>query len=104
MRTTTKVYFCKEEELFNYDTGDYDTTTLYKKPVYVDMTDTGTERQMLLYGTIKKHAKTIRLNDNVKKKFDYIEYDGYKWQITHEHKLLKGKVSYDMVRADESKN
>lgn len=82
MRATDTVYFViKGEEVYDDDTGCYESTEPVKTAVSALVTDTGTERMNLLYGGIKQKAKTIRLNTRYEQAFDHIEIDGKEYQV-----------------------
>ena len=82
MRTSDTVYLViKGEDTYNDDTGNYESTEAVKTPIRALITDTGTERMNLLYGVVKQHAKTIRLNSIYKDMFDYVEIDGKEYQV-----------------------
>ena|SRR5699024_922824 len=80
MRYSTPIYFVAEgEDVYDYDTGDYITTEPIKDEVWANISDMGTERQTLIFGGLKQDALTIRIRGNYEKEFDYIEYDGKKY-------------------------
>lgn len=77
MRMDTKIYFVTESEpTYDPSTGDYISGVPIKEPMWANVSDTGTTRMTLLYGSIKRGAKTVRLNNSYTKPFDYIEIDG----------------------------
>lgn len=83
MRMDTKVYFVTESKpVYDPATGDYISGEPIKEPMWANVSDTGTTRMTLLYGSIKRGAKTIRLNNSYNKKFDYIEIDGKTYSDT----------------------
>ena len=101
MRCTDKVSFHKNDipPAFNPSTGDYDDgTQLPPTVIYANVSDTGEKRMTLLYGSIKRGAKTIRLNNEKIPPFDYIMIGGIKYKDV----LNKGyarKSSLDVVQS-----
>lgn len=81
MRADTEVIFVTHgKEVYNEDTGDWDITEDSYNDYLAYVTDTGTERMAQLYGGLRKHAKTIRLNEVIDGKFDHILIDGQKYK------------------------
>ncbi|MDN6699171.1 MAG: hypothetical protein L0L04_06525, partial [Staphylococcus equorum] len=68
------------------------TTEPIKEEVWANVSDTGTERMTLLFGSIQQGAKTIRLNDLYKKQFDWIEFEGKKYKVQLSRKYQRRNV------------
>lgn len=82
MRTSDTVYFVvKGAEEYDELTGNYEESKPDKTAVPALVTDTGTERMNLLYGGIKQHAKTVRLNAKYTEPFDHVEIGGKDFQV-----------------------
>lgn len=99
MRVDKLVLFHKNATppVFNPSTGDY-TDGTQEPPVemYCHVSDTGEKRMALLYGSITRGAKTIRLNNETIPPFDFITIDGkeYKETLT---KIHRRKSSLDVA-------
>lgn len=67
--------------MYNESTGSYE----YSEPVKLKMTalvtDTGMDRQQLLYGGIRQKAKTVRLQQSYVDPYDYVEIDDQEYQV-----------------------
>lgn len=99
MRADVKVSFIKESlpPAFNPSTGDYDDGVEFPPiEVYCHVSDTGEKRMTLLYGSITRGAKTIRLNNETIPPFDYIMIGGIKYKETLS-KTHRRKSSLDVV-------
>lgn len=99
MRAGEKVLFCKESipPVFDPSTGDYtDAVDSLPIEVYCHVSDTGEKRMTLLYGSITRGAKTIRLNNETIPPFDYIMIGGIKYKETLS-KTHRRKSSLDVV-------
>ena len=82
MRASDTVYFVvKGAEAYDEQTGNYEESEPVKTIMPALVTDTGTERMNLLYGGVKQHAKTVRLNTKYEAPFDYVEIDGKEYQV-----------------------
>lgn len=81
MRYEKKVYFIKEESIYNRDSGRYITKEIPIAERMADVTDTGTEAMNLLYGKILQGAKTIRIKTKVHDEFNYIVIDKQRYLV-----------------------
>ena len=82
MRYSTPIYFVKEgEDEYDYATGDYVTTEPVKDEAWANVSDMGTQRQVLVFGAVKQGALSIRLSSKHKKPFNHIEYNGKKYDV-----------------------
>src|SRR5690625_832487 len=81
MRYNTRIYFVTEGEEYNYDTGDYEPVELVKDEAWANVSDTGTERMQLIYGSLKQGAITVRIRGKYEKEFDYILVDDKKYNV-----------------------
>ena len=81
MRYSTPIYFVKEGEEYNYDTGDYELVELVKDEAWANVSDTGTERMQLIYGALKQGAITVRIVGKYDKEFDYIQVGDKKYNV-----------------------
>ncbi|MDN6397676.1 MAG: hypothetical protein L0J75_01415 [Alkalibacterium sp.] len=93
MRAADRVYFVTEgEEVFDPSTGDYIVGEPIRDLQWANVSDTGTERMTLLFGSIQQGAKTIRLNNLYKKQFDWIEFEGKKYKVQLSRKYQRRNV------------
>lgn len=100
MRQETKIYFVKNgDRVFNYETGNEEIIGQTRTVAYALVSDTSTERQMVLYGATKRGALTIRLNQRYLNDFDYIEIDGNRYEVQSERKL-RHKQTFEVYRVD----
>ena len=82
MRYDKRIYFVKEgEDEYDYATGDYIATEPIKHEVWANVSDTGTERMRLIYGTLKQGAITARIVGKYDKEFDYIQVGDKKYNV-----------------------
>lgn len=99
MRVDQLVLFHKNATppVFDPSTGDY-TDGTQEPPIemYCHVSDTGEKRMTLLYGSITRGAKTIRLNNETIPPFDYIMIGGIKYKETLS-KTHRRKSSLDVV-------
>lgn len=73
MRFDTPVYFQKVTPgAYDANTGNYGEDTVVEDRVLASVTDTGTETVKILYGSLKRGVKTIRLQNHYAKPFDTI--------------------------------
>lgn len=93
MRANTKIYFIQEgAEEYDPSTGDYTVSEPSKDLQWANVSDAGTERMALLYGSIQQGAKTVRLNRGYNKPFDYIEINGTQYKSKLNKDLKKQRV------------
>ena len=98
MRADKIVYFVvRGTEVYNNQTGSYEVTTPVKTSANALVTDTGVQRMNLVYGGIKKHAKTVRLNQQYDAKYDYIEIDGEEYQVDL-RRTYRNKQTFEVSR------
>lgn len=81
MRFETNVIFIKVEKTYDRITGDYSMEETDRTIRLADVTDTGMERQQLLYGTVGNQAITIRLKTPVQLDYDYLIVNGIKYTV-----------------------
>src|SRR5690625_1906711 len=82
MRYATPIYFVKETEpVYDYETGDYIDGQPIKDEMWANVSDTGTERMQLIYGSLKQGAITVRIRGKYEKEFDYILVDDKKYNV-----------------------
>lgn len=94
MRYDVPVVFITEgEEVFDPTTGDYITTPGIRVQRWASVSDTGEERQNLLYGGIKQSALTVRLQDRPPK-FDRLEIGGIPYGVTLRKNFRRETVLY----------
>ena len=73
MRYDTPVLFISEgEEVYDPSTSDYNDTVTTETQLWANVSDTGEERQSLLYGAVNQGALTVRLQ-NKPPKFDRLK-------------------------------
>lgn len=97
MRRDTEVYFVKEEQgEFDYSTGNYVPGAVIEHKRNALVNDMQEQRQMLLYGALKRGTITIRLLGHFRDDFDYIgiKYGDFKgkYQVDTERKLRSKHV------------
>lgn len=93
MRFDKKVFFVEEgERVRNNATGNYEVADEVSTMRYANVSDTGTERRQLLFGSIKVRSKTVRLQNEYKDAFDWIEIDGIKYQDTVDNQYRNKNV------------
>lgn len=82
MRYDQRVYFVNEgEDEYDYTTGDYVTTDPIKEEVWANVSDMSTQRQALVFGSVKQGALTIRIQNKYEQPFDYIEVGGQPYDV-----------------------
>lgn len=97
MRATTKVYFITEgEEEYDPLTGDYTVKGSDRTLRRANVSDTGEQRMGFLYGSLKQGAKTVRLNREYNKPFDYIEIEGELYKDVL-NKKSKRRIVFEVV-------
>lgn len=81
MRFEARVKFVSgREKRYNRKTGNYEITGGRVDYRLANVTDTGLEREKLLYGTVGTKAITVRLKLPVTADFDYLEIDGERYE------------------------
>lgn len=71
MRFDTPVYFQKIiKGEYDASTGNYSNDIVEETLRYADVTDTGTQTLMLIYGEIKQGSLTVRLQNHYDEPFD----------------------------------
>lgn len=97
MRYDKEIYFVqKGEEKYDYNTGDYIETKPIKFKRYARVTDVGAEKMQLIYGELKKGAKTVRIQNHYLGPFDYIEIDEKKYSVQLERRMRNDR-SFEVV-------
>ncbi len=95
MRYDKQVYFVKEgTKTYDPNTGDYTVSKPIKTMKWANISDAGTETLKILFGEIKQGTKIIRLKNNYKEPFDYIEIDGEKYTSTLKREYRMGCAFY----------
>ena len=94
LRYEKKVYFIKEESVYNQDNGRYITKEIPIAERWADVTDTGTEAMNLLYGKILQGAKTIRIKTKVLDEFNYIVLDKQRYLVETIKTFRQEQVMY----------
>lgn len=87
MRYDKVVYFCSESKTFDTETGDYVKSGTIRDPKNASVMDTRTETLRLVYGEIRQDSYTIQLQNHYTNSFDYIEYDGKKYNVDFRRRL-----------------
>lgn len=84
MRYDKQIFFVKEgEDEYNDSTGNYEPGEPTKEEVWANVSDMGTERMSLLYGSLQKDALTVRIRGKFTEGFDYMEINKKPYQIDH---------------------
>lgn len=94
MRYENKIYFIKEESIYNRDSGRYITKEIPIAERWADVTDTGTEAMNLLYGRILQGAKTVRIKTKVLDEFNYIIIDKQRYLVETIKTFRQEQVMY----------
>ncbi|WP_395318884.1 hypothetical protein [Fructilactobacillus frigidiflavus] len=73
MRYSDVVTFhAKSGEVYNPDTGEYDTGSDAQTELYANVTDIGTNQQMQLFGALNTNTKTVRLRNDIPENWEYL--------------------------------
>lgn len=73
MRYSDVVTFhTKSGDVYNPDTGEYDTGNDAQTELYANVTDIGTNQQMQLFGALNANTKTVRLRNGIPEQWDYL--------------------------------
>ena len=88
MRFDTPVYFQKVTKgKYDASTGNYSDDIIEETLRYADVTDTGTQSLMLIYGTIKQGSLTVRLQNNYNEPFDRLRIGSAFYKVDSSKKL-----------------
>lgn len=60
------------DDVYNPETGEYETGNDAKTELYANVTDIGTNQQMQLFGALNANTKTIRLRNPLPDKWQYL--------------------------------
>lgn len=93
MRFDKGIRFVKIEEGFDPTTGDYTELTRSYESRNANITDTGTQEQVLVYGGIKEGSLTIRLQGEPSSPFDFIEVGSKRYKVD-KRRVLEHKTVY----------
>ena len=95
MRCDVEVTFVKEgSEVYDPKTGDYITSEPVSTGKWANVSDLGTDRKAMLFGTIKENTKVVRLQGVYKDSFDYIEVENVKYAVTDDKHFRHESVFY----------
>ena len=82
MRYDKKVALIRNgSEEFNEETGDWDVTEATETDVWANVSDTGEQRQSLIYGGVKQGALTVRMQGQPPI-FTFMRIDGAEYEVT----------------------
>ncbi len=88
MRYDKAIFFVKETGgAYDPTTGDYAASTLNKCKVYASVMDTSADTLRLVYGGIVQGSLTIQIQNRYSGEFDYIEYNGKRYNVDRRRKL-----------------
>lgn len=88
MRFDTPIYFQKVTKgEYDASTGNYSDDIIEETLRYADVTDTGTQSLMLIYGTIKQGSLTVRLQNNYNEPFDRLRIGSAFYKVDSSKKL-----------------
>lgn len=88
MRFDTPVYFQKIiKGEYDASTGNYSDDIVEETLRYADVTDTGTQTLMLIYGTIKQGSLTVRLQNHYNEPFDRLRIGDVIYKVDSSRKL-----------------
>lgn len=88
MRFDTPVYFQKiTKGEYDASTGNYSDDTVEEELRYADVTDTGTQTLMLIYGTINQGSLTVRLQNHYDEPFDRLRIGDAIYKVDSSRKL-----------------
>lgn len=86
MRYDTPVSFIKEDNVYNYDTGNTDASIINRTDTLANVSDTSAKMCDLLYGKVKNEAYTIIIQNDIGHAFEYIMLDGKKYTVDRSRK------------------
>lgn len=73
MRYSEKVTFHScPDDVYNPETGEYDTGNDAKTVLYANVTDVGAQQQIQLFGALVNNTKTVRLRSTIPEHWDYL--------------------------------
>ena len=88
MRFDTPIYFQKiTKGEYDASTGNYSNDIVEETLRYADVTDTGTQSLMLIYGTIKQGSLTVRLQNHYNEPFDRLRIGDVIYKVDSSRKL-----------------
>ena len=88
MRFDTPVYFQKIiKGEYDASTGNYSDDIVEEALRYANVTDTGTQSLMLIYGTIKQGSLTVRLQNHYNEPFDRLRIGDVIYKVDSSRKL-----------------
>ena len=88
MRFDTPVYFQRiTKGEYDASTGNYGDDIIEETLRYADVTDTGTQTLMLIYGTIKQGCLTVRLQNQYNEPFDRLRIGDMIYKVDSSRKL-----------------
>ena len=88
MRFDTPIYFQKiTKGEYDASTGNYSNDIVEETLRYADITDTGTQSLMLIYGTIKQGSLTVRLQNHYNEPFDRLRIGETIYKVDSSRKL-----------------
>lgn len=88
MRFDTPIYFQKITKVeYDASTGNYSDDIVEETLRYADVTDTGTQTLMLIYGTIKQGILTVRLQNHYDEPFDRLRIGDVIYKVDSSRKL-----------------
>lgn len=88
MRFDTPVYFQKiTKGEYDASTGNYSDDIVEETLKYADVTDTGTQSIMLIYGSIKQGSLTVRLQNHYNEPFDRLRIGETIYRVDSSRKL-----------------
>ena len=88
MRFDTPVYFQRiTKGEYDESTGNYSDDIVEETLRYADITDTGTQSLMLIYGTIKQGSLTVRLQNHYNEPFDRLRIGETIYNVDSSRKL-----------------
>lgn len=88
MRFDTPVYFQRiTKGEYDASTGNYSDDIVEETLKYADVTDTGTQSLMLIYGTIKQGSLTVRLQNHYNEPFDRLRIGETIYKVDSSKKL-----------------
>lgn len=88
MRFDTPIYFQKiAKGKYDASTGNYSDDIVEEALRYADVSDTGTQTLMLIYGTIKQGSLTVRLQNHYDEPFDRLRIGDVIYKVDSSRKL-----------------
>lgn len=93
MRYDVPIYFQKNEEVYDPDTGDYEETSVTENLRYASVIDTTTQMIQIVYGRIKQGSLTIHLQNHYDYPFDQIRIGQTIYKVDYSRRL-RNKQTY----------